>query len=136
MKPVLKTPGTKLWKLEYRNLLSTFAFISTGVATPGLAAAAVQRVVEAVGCSALPRINGAPATVSATATSVDLTESACGVPGILALTGALSAIPNLGALPNLRHLALGGTALGAEVEPSRHCSPRHGTPFKPRNEDS
>ena len=59
---------------------------------PWLSASTVQRVVEAIGCAALPSINGVPATVGALDAAVDLTGTACGVPGALALTGALRAL--------------------------------------------
>lgn len=108
---------------------------------PRLSASAVRRAVEAVGCASLPSINGVPATVGVLDTVIDLTDVPCGVPGALALTGALRALgdgdgggggsggggspppllssssspsSSFSSVAALRRLAMGGTALGAE----------------------
>lgn len=67
--------------------------VSSLALPPWLPASTVQRVVEAIGCAALPSINGVPATVGARDATVDLTGVTCGVPGVLALTvGAVTAV--------------------------------------------
>ena len=82
---------------------------------PLLSASQTRKLVEAIGCRALPSINGVPASMSvkegASPYSLDIAGTPCGVPGLVTLFGAVTKLAK-GDIATLRHLSLGGTALG------------------------
>ena len=85
------------------------------VLPPLLSASQTRKVVEAIGCRALPSINGVPASMSvkegASPYSLDIAGTPCGVPGLVTLSGAVTKLAK-GDVATLRFLALGETALG------------------------